>query len=138
MKVDEGIVLGILAAFSVYDLKTKKVPVAAVAVFGAVVMGYRLFGKNGIWELLIGLVPGMLILLLAYVTRESIGVGDGLIVCVIGMFCGVNDTLAVLGMALVMASGVAIVLLTVKRAGRKTELPFLPCLCAGYLLSLLW
>lgn len=138
MEIAEGIMLGVLAGFSVYDLKTRKVPLTAVAAAGVAALVYRLCVKTGILELAAGLVPGLLLLLLAYVTKESIGTGDGLLLCVVGVFCGLTGTLAVLGTALVLAAGVAAVLLISKRAGRKTELPFLPCLCAGYLLQLLW
>jgi len=134
----EWIMLGVLAGFSVYDLRWKKVNVSAVALFGIAVIAYRIYGKTAIPELLAGLIPGIGLLLISFVTKESIGTGDGLVLCVIGMFCGMKQTAAVLGMALILSAVLAMVLLVCKRAGKKTELPFLPCLCAGYFLFLLW
>lgn len=138
MNIAEGIFLGGLAGFSVYDLKTKKVPVAAVALFGTAVLIYRLCTGAGPAELLPGVLPGLALLLAAVCTKESIGTGDGLLLCVLGVFCGIKKAMAVLGMALVFAALLAVILLVIKRAGKKTELPFLPCLFAGYLLGLLW
>ena len=138
MGIAEGIMLGVLAGCSAYDLKYRKIPVAAVALLCGGVSGYRFITGTGFLELLCGLLPGVLLLLFAFVTRESIGTGDGLVLCALGMFCGAKTALAVLGMALVLASVLAMVLLVLRRAGRKTELPFLPCLWGGYLLSLLW
>lgn len=138
MSVAEGVMLGVLALFSVYDIKTKQIPLWAVAVLGAAVSGYEVCANGGIISTITGLLPGILVLLLAYVTKESIGYGDGLVLCVMGGFCGLTDTVAILGVALVLVAMAAIVLLVIKRAGRKTELPFLPFLCLGYGVSLLW
>lgn len=138
MDIVSGIMLGVLGGFALYDLIYKKIPVRAVLLFGAVVLGYRFHAGAGLVELLTGLVPGAGLLLISFCTRESIGFGDGMILCVLGLFLGIKDALAVLGMALFFAAMLAAVLLVLKRAGRKTELPFLPCLFAGYLLSLVW
>ncbi|MBO5353313.1 MAG: hypothetical protein J6A77_08460 [Lachnospiraceae bacterium] len=134
----EWIMFGVLAGFSVYDLKWKKVNVTAVVIVAATALMYRFFVGTGWVDLFFSLVPGIGLLLLALVTRESIGTGDGLVMCALGIFCGIKPALAILGMALVLCAMLAIILLACRRAGKKTELPFLPCLCAGYLLYLLW
>ena len=134
----EWIALGALAGLSVYDLKQKRVNVAVVAFLALAVLVYRFCTGTGVLMLLAGLVPGAVLVLVAFATKESIGTGDGLVLCVLGMFCGLKQALAVLGTALVLAALLAMILLVLKRAGRKTELPFLPCLCAGYMLGLFW
>lgn len=138
MNIAEGIALGCLAGLSIYDLKTKRIVIKAVALLGIVVLVYRLCTGTGVLELAAGLVPGAGLLFVAFCTKESIGIGDGMVLCVLGLFCGLRKTMGVLGMALVFCAALAMVLLVLKRAGRKTELPFLPCLFAGYLLCLLW
>ena len=134
----EWIMLGVLAGFAVYDLWWKKVNVAAVALFGIAVIVYRSCGNTAIREMISGFVPGLGLLLLSFITKESIGIGDGLVLCVMGAFCGIKQAIAILGMALLLSAVLAMVLLACKRAGKKTELPFLPCLCGGYFLFLLW
>ncbi len=138
MEAAEWVMLAVLAGFAVYDVKTKTIPVVAVAVAAAGVLLYRLCAGFHVAELAVGLVPGALVLLLAIVTKESIGIGDGLMLCVLGMFCGWRQCLAVFGMALVLSAVLAMVLLVCRRAGRKTELPFLPSLFGGYLLFYIW
>lgn len=138
MKTAEWVMLGALAGLAVLDLKTKRIPVVWVVLLGAATVIYRVIAGAGVWELAAGIVPGLLLLLVAFATGESIGSGDGLVLCALGLFCGVTMTVAVFGMALLLSAVLAIVLLVLRRAGRKTELPFLPCLCAGYLLCLLW
>lgn len=134
----EGVMLVILAGFAIHDMKTKTVSLAAMGVFAISVLVYRLCTGTGIAELAAGLVPGALVLLLAFATKESIGMGDGLTLCVLGMFCGWRRCLAAFGMALVLSAILSIVLLVFKRAGRKTEVPFLPSLFGGFLLCYLW
>ena len=134
----EWIVFSVMVMFSVYDLLWKKVNVAATVAFGAVALAYRICAGTGVTEVALGLLPGIGVLLLALVTKESIGIGDGMVVCVVGLFTGIKPVIAVFGMALLLCAVLAMVLLACRRAGKKTELPFLPCLCGGYLLYLLW
>lgn len=138
MEAADWAMLGILGGFAVYDIKTKTIPVAAVVVAVIAALIYRLCTGTGIMELAVGLVPGAFVLVLAFVTRESIGAGDGLVLCMLGLFCGWRQCLAVFGMALVLSAVLAMVLVVCRRAGRKTELPFLPSLFGGYLLFYLW
>lgn len=138
MEAADWVMLGTLAGFAAYDLKTKTVPVPGVIVAAAGVLIYRLCTGAGIAELIAGLVPGIVVLVLAFATRESIGTGDGLVVCLLGLFGGWQQCVGVFGMALVLSAVLAIILLVCRKAGRKTELPFLPGLFGGYLLFFLW
>ena len=138
MDVAEGIVIGLLLVLSIFDMRMKKVPVWLIGLAAGVALIFRMVESVPVLQLLAGLLPGIFVLLLAVCTKESIGTGDGLVLCALGLFCSLKETVAVLGMALFFAAVVAVVLLVLKRAGRKTELPFLPCLCTGYLLCVLW
>lgn len=134
----EWMVLGVLAGFSVFDLRWKRVSTIGVAVFGAVALVYRICVGTGVAELFCGFLPGLILLVVSFLTKESVGMGDGLVLCALGIFSGMKQTLAVLGMAFFLCAMLAVLLLVLRRANKKTELPFLPCLCAGYLLCLLW
>ena len=134
----EWIMLAVLAGFAVYDIKTKSVSLIAIAVSAVGVLIYRLFAGTGMAELAAGLIPGLLVVMLAFVTKESIGIGDGLMLCVLGMFCGWRRCLAAFGLALVISAVFAMVLLVCRRAGRKTEIPLLPGLFGGFFICCLW
>jgi len=136
--VAEWLMFGALTGLSAYDLKTRQIPVPVVVFLGIAALIYRLSTGGGIPESVLGLLPGIGLLLVSVCTRESIGTGDGMVLCAVGLFCGLRQTMAVLGMALIISAVLAMVLLVLRRAGRKTELPFLPSLLAGYLLNLLW
>lgn len=132
--IEKCIVLAVMAVLSLGDIKTKQVRVAVLIPFGAAALLWRIIQSAEAADLLTGVVPGMICLLLSYVTGESIGRGDGLVLCILGLLCGIKVTMAVFGLALVFAAIWAMFLLIWKRAGRKTELPFLPCLSLGYLI----
>lgn len=138
MIIAEWLVFGVLLVFSAADLKWKKVWTLPVVILSVLALVYRIWFGTTVFELLFGLVPGGIMILLSYATRESIGIGDGLVLGALGLFCGIKKTVAVLGMALVLVAMLAVILLIMRKAGRKTELPFLPFLCAGYLLCIVW
>lgn len=138
MDAAEWVMLVVLMGFAAYDIKTKTISVVAVAITAVSVLWYRLYMGIGIGELIVGVLPGALLLLLAFATRESIGTGDGMVLCILGLFCGWRQCVAVFGMALVLSALLSMVLLLCHKAGRKTQLPFLPSLLGGYFLYYLW
>lgn len=54
--------------------------------------------KEKIWQAFGGILPGMFLLASAYATRQAIGYGDGLAVCVCGLYLGMGQTFAMLFM----------------------------------------
>lgn len=138
MGITEYVVLLCLATLAAIDLRIRKIPVLPVLFLGLFGVSFRLCTGGTFWELAAGVMPGVFLLALAVCTRESVGIGDGLVLLALGGFIGVARAVAVLGMALLLAAALSLWLLLWKKAKRKTELPFLPCLCGGYLLCVLW
>lgn len=134
----EEIVFLILLLLSVCDICVKKIPVPAVVFAAIAAFAYHIVAGSLSAALLTGLIPGVAVLVLAFFTKESIGTGDGLTICAFGMLYGFTETVAVFGMALFLSAAAAMVLLVLHRAGRKTELPFIPFFCGGYVICLLW
>lgn len=138
MKVAEYVMLGSLLILSVIDLRTGKIPVLPVILLGIAVLGYQWWSAVSVLEVAAGILPGGVVMLAAWVTKESIGYGDGIVLAVLGLFCGASKAVAILGMSLMLAAVLSMLLLVLRKAGRKTALPFVPCICSGYLLCLLW
>lgn len=124
-----------MLAMSFADIKNRTVSVMAVVGMGLLLFLVRMNAGVEIKELLIGLLPGAFLLLTAVVTKERIGKGDGMAVCSLGVGYGVEDVLIILLSALFTAALTAIVLLVLRRADRKTELPFLPFLFCGWMVK---
>lgn len=133
------VILGVsLGIFAVLDIKYQEISVLPVLVLGVVISGVRLWNGTGVAELLLGLIPGVFLLLASFFTRGSVGVGDGLVLLVLGIGCGFERTVFMFWTALFAGGVYAAILLLSKKAGRKTLFPFLPFLFLGYTLGVLW
>lgn len=123
-----------LFVLAVIDVKKKKIPVWFVGVFSMVLFIIRFIEGISLLDFVVGLLPGVVLLILAVCSREKIGIGDGLVLCALGIGYSLKDIVGILGVSFFITAIWAIALLILKRANRKTELPFLPCLFIGYLL----
>ena len=124
-----------LTACSVTDLLKKQIYIKIIVPFMAA--GIALFfieGKLSVIEEAGGIFLGLILLLLARVSAERIGYGDGMMVTVSGAFLGLFMNIRLLMWALFISAVVSAVLLAVRRAGRHTELPFAPFLLISYAL----
>ena len=98
----------------------------------------NLFAADALlWKNLWGILPGICVCVLSYVTRGGIGKGDGYLLCVSGLALGVEANLAVLFYGLLAAGLFSGVLLVLRKVKRETKLPFVPFLCGGYLILLI-
>jgi len=88
-------------------------------------------------ELGLALLPGTAALVLAKITREQIGMGDGWELILMGNWLGLSDCLLALGIALLGIFLISVVLLLLGRAGRNTRIAFVPFLWVGTVAALL-
>lgn len=89
--------------------------------------------RKNLW----GILPGICVWVLSYVTRGGIGKGDGYLLCVSGLALGAEANLAILFYGLLAAGLFSGVLLVLRKVKRETKLPFVPFLCGGYLILLM-
>ena len=82
-------------------------------------------------DALLSLLPGALMLFLSLITREGIGLGDGLIILAAGPALGFNDIFMALMIAIVLSGFFSGALLILKKAKRKTKIAFVPFLAVG-------
>lgn len=132
--MENVIVFIFLAIGTVWDIKKRTVPEKYLLVWGIVSLFYlcviSLIYENN--ELFIrafwGVFPGIICLFLAYVSREQIGYGDGWVLVLAGALLGLERILAIALVALSLVTCLSVVLLAMRKAGRKTVIPFLPFL----------
>ena len=87
---------------------------------------------------LLGFLPGMLLLALAFFSKQAVGYGDGAIFLAAGTFLGIEKTVWLLVCALLAAGVVSLLLLVLKKRNKKTSVPVIPFVLAGYVLLLIW
>lgn len=78
-----------------------------------------------------GLIPGMCMLLISFASNQSVGYGDGLTILMLGLLVGFKLCVGILCLSLFLISIYSIVLLIIKKANRKTTIPYIPFLLAA-------
>ena len=132
------ILLLFLAVNARSDLMTRTVYVPLCMLTGIAGILFSPVIPGGSWQKSIaGLAPALVLLVLSLLWQEHIGCGDAYVLAACGAWLGAGDTLELLLAALLLAGGFSVCLLLRKRAGRKTQLPFVPFLLAGQFLRIL-
>lgn len=99
---------------------------------------YRCAGGDLSWlEMLAGIVPGMLLLLVAWGTRKA-GYADGIVLMQIGMSLGCRKVLLLFGCSMFFLAVVSIVMLVMGRVKKETKMPYLTFLAITFGMLELW
>lgn len=136
------IVVNIL--FSVYllvlaliDIKKRELKLSYIAGGLLFIPLFYLCGRLQVTDSLLGLIPGVLFLILYYITGKQIGMADVILVLVLGLDIGLAGCISVISAALLLVAPVAVVLLVSGKLTRKSSVPFVPFIFAGNLLRIL-
>lgn len=122
-----GLIL--LASLTKQDLKEKRISVNKILFFAMLAVLYLFFSKNLIWqELCRRILPGMALLALSLLSRESIGYGDGAAVLVLGLWIGMKYTLMVVCVG-ILAAGIYSLFCLLRKD--TDAIPFIPFLLLG-------
>ena len=127
--------LGILAFM---DIWRRWVPVWLLAVSGMFVTCMSVYemwqgGMSGT-EILWGLLPGFMLLLLAVLSKKA-GWADGVVLLLLGIMTGFQECAFSFTLSMLAISAISLALLMMKRVGKNTKMPYLPFLWAGYLVQ---
>ncbi len=125
---------GFLLVLSITDIRRRVIPVEMVIFMGVTLFAVRWLTEGVAWEMVQGMLPGAIVVLFAQITKEKIGMGDGMVLLVLGLGYEMEAALWMFGVALLAAALFSVLLLVLKKATRKTELPFLPFLLTGQVL----
>lgn len=135
--VGQCMLLGLLAVLSRADIRTKKLPLAAMGIFGAAGIGVFLWKRPWpVINLLGGAAIGGFLLICSFLSREAIGKGDGYLFCVTGIFLGFQKNIFLLMTAMILCAVYSFVLLITKRCDKTDRIAFVPFVLAAYLLLL--
>lgn len=128
------IMLIILIPASIEDLKHKKINVVIVS--SGIISGIAItliLSAGDLSKVAFCLVPGLLMMLISYFTKESVGYGDGLVILAIGSIVGLRKSVEIMFLASLLGGAFSLILLIKKKASSKTAIPFVPFLLIGTL-----
>lgn len=122
-------VLMLLFLNGMLDWKKGEISLISLCGFGALGVIWNLwFHFQGVWELCGGVGLGIGLLTAAFLSREMIGFGDGLLLCVTGIYLGFwgNLRLLFLGtLCCAVMQGAGLLLRRVRMSDRVPLAPFL-------------
>lgn len=125
--MEKSLLLLYLGVCSLQDIRKKEISISLLFSGLGIAAIYKLFqipfdGKG----ILIGLFPGLCLLVFSWLSQESIGYGDGVIVLTIGLGFGAGVAFWLLWLALFFAGGFSMVCLIRKKCKKTSTYPFAP------------
>lgn len=83
---------------------------------------------------LLGLIPGVIMILCSRITNGQIGIGDGILCAVLGVAIGFRSVCSILMTALLLIAAYSVALLACGRFRRNRQIAFIPFIFIGFLL----
>lgn len=134
MDCREVVLCILLALLSLEDVRKKKIHLCPIPVFLLWQLGFLVFKERNLWvECLCGLAVGLVFCIASTLSKGVIGMGDGLVICLLGFYIGSRKVLVVLTIAFFL-SGLAAMVYIVLKKGKTARLPLIPYIYVGYVL----
>ena len=125
-----------VGALGVIDIRKKSVSVFALLAMLVFGIFWKLISKElGVINMLIGALPAGLLFLIVKVSRLKIGMGDILLIAVLGVALGADNVCVTLLSASVACAVFCAVLLAVGKLKKDNTVAFIPFIGAGMLVS---
>lgn len=136
MEVQRVILFVFLLLCSLWDWKSRSVPVW-LCYGGALLMTAAVFVTKEMTmaEAVGGMLPGIFLLGIGWITKGQIGSGDGIVFMVTGLGLGIWYNCLLLAGALSISFLWSLLFLTMKKINLKTKFPFLPFVLAAFVLE---
>lgn len=132
------VVFGLLSLCTWEDVRRKELTVIYILLFGIGGVILHLFHPVcSIYSLLWGILLGAGMMVLSWLSRGGIGMGDGVLLAVTGVYLGGMDNLELFFTGLLLAALWSLVLLVCKKKRGKQEIAFVPFLLVSYIFMLI-
>ena len=137
MQAAETAIAVFLFINSIYDIKRRE-----IILFGTVVMAVLGFAasfimfERDIYDIVCGIIPGVMLLLCAAASNGKLGLGDAIIMMAVGVWQGLIRTAYILLVALFAAVFFGLCLIIVNR--KQKDIPFIPFIFIGQLMTWLF
>lgn len=123
----------LLAPQAVLDIKKQSIYVMPNII---VLILLQMFTINGgLITHIVPLIPGAIFIVASLAVKESVGVGDGIIILVLGTMMGMGRTFAILFFASSVSAIVALFLVLFMKVNRKFRIPFVPFILIGTIIG---
>jgi leader peptidase (prepilin peptidase)/N-methyltransferase len=133
--------VAVLVLCSITDIRCRRIERRILAAYGMfIVAGHLVGNKEGgiiliMEDWMAGMIPGVFCMVISLLSHQALGYGDSILITLCGLSIGLSDCLSILFTAFFCAGIVGLQMLVMRRKSRKYELPFVPFLLLGMLLS---
>lgn len=118
---------------SILDIRKKRVSVIVIIIMGVCAVAYNFYyNLFTLPESLLSFVPGIIMLILAFLSDESIGYGDGVLMLCLGLFAGMEEIFLIFMLAVSVAGIMAMIFVFICHKRKDYEIPFVPFIFLGY------
>ena len=122
-----------LAMNSWLDIRRREISLLLTMVYAGCGIIYSILQGRKIQDVLIPAGIGILFLAAGLISRGAIGAGDCWILLALGALLDTETYIRMLCIGFVLAALWSGILLVIRRKSRKTEIPLVPFLLAGYI-----
>lgn len=127
------IIVGLLLlVLGIQDLRKKQVSFSILLITWILGLGYTFFMDFSWMDFLRNESLGVVLLLVGKLSQGGIGIGDGLLLLVTGLFLGWQKNCCMFLGGIILCGLVGMILLIGKKVRGKTALPFIPFLLVSY------
>ena len=131
-------VLIVLVIEAITDFKKKEVNIVFPVLLAAAATVMLFFTKDiSLINSIIGIAEGVLLILISFLTKGEIGMGDGILLAACGLMLGGKDNLIMFFFACFSSAIVSALIMLIKKADKKTKIPFVPFMIPGFLIMVL-
>ena len=94
-------------------------------------------GSNSLYEVILGILFGGVLLLIAKVTKQSIGYADGIVMLIVGVLLGGSVSIVIFMIATFLLGIVGLCISIFKKTSLKVKRPLIPSIFVVYILWLI-
>jgi len=120
------------------DIRTKEISSLSIIIFGILGLICSIFGTEiSTVDIFFGVAIGLVFVGISILTRGEFGMGDALLICVMGLYFGFVKNIEIVLSAFFLSMCYSIVIFGAKR-NLKYEFPFVPFLFISYIAVLIF
>ena len=133
-------VIALLILAAIIDVREYRIPDKLVVVGAVVGLTFSLFDppRGFLNSLIGGVAAGIVLLLIYYITKGGLGLGDVKLFGCVGFYLGIESTVSAMLIAAVLSGLFSLVLICINRDNKKREIPFAPFILAGTLAAIMF
>lgn len=131
--------LMVLLIIAIEDIKSMSISSWKIWILAALSVGSAAFeivaGADDIERAAVALLPGVVLIVLYYVTGKQIGLGDGMVTLCMGPAFGIERVALGITVAFFVSGLFSLVIIAALSGRRKKSYPFIPFIAAGMVVA---